>query len=156
MRLYEIASEIAAICDGEELPPDLEARLDSLAVDLDAKADACCRLIRENESEAKRFKDEAERLADIADGLASRATRLKAYVHQCLVLAGMRKLDTELFRLSICKNSRPSIRCEGEIPEPYQRMVVSLDSQRAYEDWKNGVPLPAEIEVAQGEHLRIK
>lgn len=158
MKLYAIASDIAAICDTEELSPDVEKQLDALALSLESKVDGCCRLMREWQTEAERFTIEASRLSLIAAELSGRTARLREYVQRCLDLAGVTKLETELFRLSIVKNSRPSIRVrEGDpIPAEYLRITESLDGAAAYESWKAGEELPPSLIVEQGSHMRIR
>ena len=69
------------------------------------------------------------------------------------------RIETDLFKLTVCKNSRPTIRWEGpmdELPFEYQRIKVEVDLDRAAKDLKAGVWLPSQFNVVEGTHLRIK
>ncbi len=151
--LYAIANEIANITREEELPEDVEARLDDLALALPLKVDACCRLVREWESDADRFKAEAARLSKIAGSLASKATRLRDYVRECLEVAGIDRLDTELFKLRL-QASPPSARCEGDPHPAFQRVKVEWDRTAVIAAWREKLPLPEGVTIIVGRHLR--
>jgi hypothetical protein len=66
------------------------------------------------------------------------------------------KVETPLVVVRIQKNSRPAIRWPDTLPIPkdYQRVTVSLDGQKAYQDFKAGA-LPKGFIVEQGRNLRI-
>lgn len=151
--LYELCKELTFLTAEEELSPEVEAQLDALALALPEKVDNICRLIQEWRGQAVRFKDEAERLADIADKHAKQAERLKKYVRDCLLSAGMRTLDTEFFRLRI-QNNPPSADCGGEPTEEFSRVKVEWDKKAIVEAWKAGKPMPEGVLVTTGCHLR--
>jgi hypothetical protein len=160
--LYEIVDELAEalalIGDDGLMPDDLEARLDAIQLDLRAKADNVCRAVRIAESEAKTFATEAARLKEQADIAERRAAWLKKYLQECLARVGLKKLDTELFKLGVQANGRPSIRLAANAPIPpaFKRVREEFDSQAAYEAWKRGETLPADVVVEHGSHLRIR
>jgi hypothetical protein len=71
---------------------------------------------------------------------------------------GETKIETDLVRLRIQQNSRPSIQFFGPadlIPEPFKRVTVLLDSEKAYTEWKATGKLPDGFVVDRGVHLRI-
>lgn len=147
--LYEICSELAQVTAGEELSPDLETQLDALSLAFPVKVDGCCRLIQEWRGEATRFAAEAARLAEISDGYARRADSLKEYVRRCLDVAGLRTLDTELFRLRV-QNNPPSVDVVGDPPPQFMRVktVCEWDKKAAMAALKNGDSVPgAELRV---------
>jgi hypothetical protein len=161
--LYKIADALVSILarlDGEddgEIPPDMGAVLDGLVVDFAVKVDNICRYRAFLEGQSRMFDAEADRLIQLRDAAVKKAEWLKDYIKRCMEATGQPKLETELFRLSIVKNSRPSIRVKegATIPKEFQRVKVEFDGQAVYENWKANVPLPACIEVVQGKHLRI-
>jgi hypothetical protein len=165
MKLYEISDELRMIGlrlaegvdDDGEIPADLAADLDALTVAFESKIDGCCVLQAEMVAEAAAFKREADRLAKLAGAATRRADWLKAYMHRCLTIAGVKSVDANRFRVRIQLNSRPSIRlADGvEIPLQFRRTIIEFDSQAAYEAWKSQKPLPEEIRVDRGTHLRI-
>jgi hypothetical protein len=162
-KLYELAAEIESVlaaADAEtgELPPDLAERLDALGLSLETKADQCCRLIRQEQADATAYEQESRRLGDLARAAWNRADRVKAYVRDCLQRAGLKKLDTPLFKLTVAANGQPSVTLEdgAEIPRNYCRWTESLDKAKVVEDYKAGKPLPACVSVATGSHLRLR
>lgn len=155
MKLYQISDELERLLESEELTEADAARLDELGMALEEKAENICRLHASYAAEAKAYGDEAVRLSGKALGATKKAEWLKKYLQSCLERIGQKKLKTPLFSLSVCNNSRPSIRVEGEIPAEFQRVKIEFDSQKAYETWKATGELPAAITVEQGRHLRI-
>jgi hypothetical protein len=162
-KLYELAAEIEAVLaaadpDTGELPADLAERLDALGLSLETKADQCCRLVRQEQADATAYEQESRRLGDLAKAAWNRADRVKAYVRDCLQRAGLKKMQTELFQLTVCANGQPSVTLEdgAEIPRNYCRWTESLDKGAVIDAWKAGKPLPAGVSVATGSHLRLR
>lgn len=161
--LYQIADDLSAIIDrlidaGGVIDEDTEAALAALEGALEAKVERCALAVRSLEAAATAAKVEADRLADLAASRAKSATRLKEYVQQCMGMAECRKVETDLVRVSVVRNSRPSIRWTGDeaaIPDDLARVRREFDGQAAYLRHKAGDDLPAGVEVVQGEHLRI-
>ncbi len=163
MKLYEITDAILAALaesDDGELSPGAEDRLDDLQISLEAKADNVARFIQHQEADAARFKAEADRLAALANSAAAKARRLKDYLRNCLNVVGVKRLDTELFKLTVCRNGVPSVSLNGitpeELPSAYQRVKVEADSRKITEDWKAGVTLPDGVTCETGTHLRLR
>jgi hypothetical protein len=160
--LYELAEAIRGVLarlddiDGE-LPPGLSTDLDALQMAFEEKAENICRYRVGLCAAAEGIDAEIRRLTAMRDGHIRRAEWLKSYLFAAMQSLGLERLDTKLFKLWIQKNGRPTIECAGsDSPEGYQRVVVSFDGEKAYEDWKAGKPLPPEIVVREGYHLRIK
>ena len=162
MHLYEIADEWRVIdqaiddMDGE-ITPEIEARMDELAEALPETVDAIAKLIRERTAAAAVYAAEAKRLADKAKACQSTVERLKAYLHHHLEAIGLDGVNGTLFKVSIVKNSRPSIKWPGRpesIPDAFRRVSVDLDGPAAYAAWKSGT-LPDGFDVAHGSHPRI-
>ncbi len=163
-KLYEISSEIeailAAVDENGELPADLSDRLDALGLSLESKADQVCRLVRQDQADAIALECESKRLGDLAKAAWGRADRWKQYVKDCLDRAGVKRLDTELFRLVVVRNSQPSVRVNippEELPTQYQRVRVEADSRALVEAWKaHPLVMPAGVTVEVGSHVRIR
>lgn len=160
--LYEIAEAIRGVLvrlddtDGE-LPPGLATDLDALQLALEEKAENICRYRVGLCAAAEGIDAEIRRLTAMRDGCTRRAEWLRSYLFDAMQSLGLERMDTKLFKLWIQKNGRPTIECAGvDCPEGYQRVVVSFDAEKAYEDWKAGKPLPPGIVVREGYHLRIK
>lgn len=151
--LYEIASQFAFLTGDGEIPIDVEAQIDALGMSMEAKVDAICRIIQERRAEAAKFKHEAERLSEIADRATVAADRLKRYVRDSMQMAGLKTLETELFRLRLQANP-PSADCVGDPPAEFSRVKVEWDKKAVIEAHKAGLPLPSGAAVTQGVSLR--
>lgn len=167
--LYEIADSIreaiARTDDiGGEITPDIEQFLDSLSIELAAKADKLCKLKFELQGDAAKFTSEIERLTAVRDTLLNRAKWIHNYLHRCMMAAGETKVMTSsgLFKLAIARNGTPSIElADGAdidaIPAHFRRtkVEIALDKLALRDAWKRGEELPAGVVVKEGSHLKI-
>ncbi len=163
MRLYEVPTELATVqalideCDGE-LPPELEARLDAIVCDMEFKVTAICKLRAEYAGEADAAMAESKRLHELASGRMRNADRMKKYLLDTLQAAGIKKLDYPLFKLSVCKNSRPTTEVTApvdELPLVLVKVVKMADTQKAYDLFKTTGVVPPGFRFTEGVHLRI-
>ena len=162
--LYELSTELALINDeiigaDGELTPDLEARLDSVALDFRAKSQgiakwtldiACVETVIETEiARLQRKKRVAENLR----------TRLKAYIKGCMEQADVQKIESPTINLRIQKNT-PSVDiiAEDQIPAKFIRItqVTELDKAGMLTALKNGEDVPGARLVTERTHLRIR
>lgn len=162
--LYELTDQLAMLLgmlddsDGE-VDEAMENEMDAVGDDINAKVDGIVRVITELKHNAQALEAEAKRLSDRADKKYKAVDRLKEYVKRCIAKAGIRKVTTEYWTVSINKNSRPSIKWSGEpweAPEEFQRQKIEIDGDAAYEKFKATGELPAGFVVNHGEHLGIK
>jgi hypothetical protein len=156
--LEEIGALLAEA--GGELTPDLEARLDAVEGEFLAKVERVALYIRECERMAEGAKVEKDRLARIQKANESTADGLKRYLLAHLERHGRDKVDT--YRARVRRSpSPPSYRWAGDtyeaIPEPFRRTRVthSLNVDAVKEAIMEGAPLPPEIMVVPGHHIRI-
>lgn len=163
-KLYELPaiwSHIQlAINDADgEMSPKFETDLDQLQTDLEGKTRGICSLAVQMDAEADACLTEAVRLQAMARARQNTARRLRDYLLNVLQAMDVQRLDAGTFKVSVCNNSRPSISFDRdllELPAEYIRFTPSLDTQKAYEDWKAGNQLPEGFSVRQGQHLRIR
>lgn len=171
MRLYEITDELREIEHQliesfGELTPEIEARLEKLQGARKEKVQNICRLVQNLQRTAEAAIAEASRLGELAKARKAGADRLKNYLRQEMVQLGEQRYETDLFRVSRCKNSRPSITPmdPNDPPAVWTRVRVEFDGTKAYQDLKDQGILPDEVGrfelegviVNRGEHLRIK
>jgi hypothetical protein len=163
LHLYELPAafdkidhEIESL--GGELPLGLEEELDALELNLESKAEGVAALIREAESEAQAYKVEIERLRSLYRAAENRGNGLREYLRSTMTALNRTKLATPRFKLSVQRNSVPTIRWPGEpetIPAELKRVRVELDGQAAIEAYRLG-SLPEGFDVHVGTHLRIR
>jgi hypothetical protein len=162
MKLYELSNEVLFLLDAlsvdGELSPEAEERLDALHTALEDKADAIACVVRELEADAAGYAVEAKRFGALAAATTRQAERLKAYLKTTLERLGIVKLKTPRFVLSVQKNATPCVRLAdgAAVPAGYERTRIELDGAKILADYHAGRPLPADVTVEHGTHLRMR
>jgi hypothetical protein len=165
MKLYEIDNAILQMLslsdETGELPEGFDAELDALDMDRKQKLDNICRVIRHHEARGVAIQAEIDRLKSAKESEDRTVKSLKDYCKLSMNAMGEAKIETDLFKLSICGNSgNPPVKidCEPEqLPKEFQRVTVAADVARLLAVWKEGRSLPEGVEVGErGTHLRIK
>lgn len=161
--------------EGEgELTPELEALLAEWNEKADEKIERVALYVRELLSKASAVKEEAQRLAAMQKRHEKAAESLKGYLLRQMETLQKPKVNGLLCTVAIQANSQPSVTCElsaaelgqhylGCMPDsPIQQFVKevpvtwTLDRASILDAWKSGEPMPAEIVVEKGSHLRIR
>ena len=164
LKLYEIIGELQSIeealidADGE-LTPELEAQLNAVEGDFHEKAENIAKFITVLMRRADMVEAEMMRLSALKQSRRNAAAGLKVYLLKWMQAISRPTIETPLFKIWIQKNSRPSIKYDGDVhalPIKLQKVTTTFDSQAAYEMWKAEEVLPAEIQVDRGHHLRIR
>ena len=172
MKLYEITDDLIQIDvlleeSGGDLTPEIEARLEALREEFPRKVENILKLRVEMRAQADAANDEAKRLLAIAESRGNASRRLLEYIERNMRKLGAKRVNTDLFRLAICKNGSVSIRPKDPacIPDDFKRIPpAEFDYRKALEFLKDSGKLPAdpgmvEIEglvVERGEHLRVQ
>lgn len=169
MTLYDIAGEILDIQRAlEEADPELaahaiEAYLRDNAGTLEQKVDGYCALIRNMETLAETRAAEAKRMQELAKADAAKAERLKAtllwFLHE---VAGLNKLDTARFRVSVAANGgKPPMVVPDDPtawPAPFvrERVIKELDKEALRQALERGEVVEGCALAERGHHLRIR
>jgi hypothetical protein len=106
--LYVITNEYraaAAQLADLDLPPEVvEDTLESLTGDIEAKAQSVAFVARNCEALAGQIKDAEKQMADRRKALEGRAARLRDYMLGCLSVAGIKKIEGPMLKISIRDN----------------------------------------------------
>lgn len=166
--LYELTQEMKALdelLESAENPDDpaiFDAIQRALALqdEREIKVDNYCCLIAELNARAAVRKAEADRLAENARRQEAKVKALKLRLMESLNTLGIKKLETERFTVSVANNGGalplivdPDL---AEIPEPFQKITVSLDNEKVRAELAAGNELPFAKLGERGQHLRIK
>ena len=125
MNLYDIADNIRALAElTDQEGTDFDEQtiadtLEALEGDLTHKADQIGKLVKMLSRQADMCELEAKRLGDRSDKLRKRAESVTAYLHACMNVAGVKKVENSLFNIAIRK-----------IPD-----VVELDEELLPKRW---------------------
>lgn len=163
-RLYDLTAQYATLfdsimdsaVDGEILPEFADA-LAALEDDIKHKLAGCCMVIADLEAHGAACEQEAKRLAKRAASVTAHVKGLKTYMKDCLERADLVKLDTGLFRVSVCNNSQPSVSIVDldAVPHKFDKVPAREVSLSAIaEAVGKGEDVPG-AEVTRGKHLRI-
>lgn len=157
-RLFEDSAD-----ETGEVPPEAAAELDAwlaeLMHDRDRKLDNYGALIREYELRAAARKEEMERLAMRVKVDENRVKFLKQRLREFLDAHNTPKIETRRYKFS-CRNNgglQPMELPENPevLPEEYQKVVVSADTEKIREALKANTDVPFCRLLPRGRHLRI-
>lgn len=163
MNLYNLTGELLELQDMlEEAIEDEQMLIDTLEAvqgEYEFKLESYCKVIRNLYAKAGNFKVEARRLADKGKVLENNIARLKKAMFDSMKLTDTKRVDGELFTISIQKNGGklPVIVDvpEEELPEELVKVQKSADLEAIRKLLENG-----DSELAhfgeRGESLRIK
>lgn len=157
--LYEIKGAYLDVYNLDEVDEDTWFdTLESIEGELEDKADAYARLIKEFEYESAKFKAEAKRLADRQRVFDNRVKRMKERLYQTMTEMDIKEIPNDLFKIKIQANGgvAPLVIKEGaEIPAEYQIVRTDINNDAIREALKT-----QELDFAylgeRGSHLVIK
>ncbi len=140
---------------GEYIPPSDEALEEFFHLsDLNlAKAAAVAHIIHNAEADSKQFHK-----AMLA--CSGTVKRLKEYVLSCLNILGMKSIGEHPFSLNV-QASPVSVDVPDGLDlstweDKFKRVKVEPNKVAILAAWKAGEPIPANVEIVEGEHIRIR
>lgn len=162
--LYTLGTSYVAVMDalleaGGEVTDETHAALNAIEDQFEAKVERVALAIRIMDAEVQAVDSEIKRLADLKARRVRAQEGLKGYLLFWLRETDTQKVEGEIIKVRRQKNSRPSIRYEGnlsDLPESLVRTIRSFHGDAAYEAWKaDPNSLPESVMVERGEHVRI-
>lgn len=139
-----------------ELIPDT---IESLEATFEQKAQYSLAMVNELLAFAKVCKEEEQRLNDRRKSLEHKANRIKEYVKNQMIIAGINKLDYPLFRTYL-QNDPPKVNVidESQIPNEWwvEKVERNVDKLRLIEYYKETQQQIPGCTIEQGVSLRIK
>lgn len=175
MQLYELAAQYQALLEAaDEGEGAFTTALDQLGGELAAKAVSVAKVIKTLEAEADVYTAEMKRLQDHVLALGNSATRLKGYLRDNMVAAGLTHIQGDVVDLRI-QEGPPAVSVINEalldavwkrarltlplaqVPEELVGLATVEVDKRAILDFvKAGNPDPAGTVVARSSYLRIR
>lgn len=164
--LYEIASEIRQLAEEIEnndgvLTDDLEARLDQLPMDFQAKGLNVGLWIRNIKADREKIKEEVDRLKVKMKSAEANEQRARDYLLHCMLGAGVEKIKHPVFTASVCAG-KEKIDDEIDIiqlPAEYKEIVttVNVKKKEILDHYKeHGEVLPG-VKIVKGDpYLTIR
>lgn len=161
MKLYDLTSAVNQVWDlvnNDDMDLEvLEDTLQSLEEEIEKKAEGIAHIMRQLEAEADYIKAEEKRLKERRDAVENRKNRLKKYLEEQLVFAGMDKVKTPTVTVYLQANPKSlDIESESCIPDNYFRIKKEVDKKALLESMtKWGLDIPG-VSIKQGRSLRIR
>jgi hypothetical protein len=164
LTLYEIAQEYRSDLEKlAELDLDdatLTDTLDGMGGELEVKAQSVACFIRNLEAAAAQIKEAEAAMAARRKAMENRAARIKDYLLASMMVAGVQKIECQLFRMSVRDNPAAVEVFQPElIPEQYMRKPepppATPDKAAIKDALKDGIDVPG-CKLTVGQRLDIR
>ena len=119
MKLYEITDALLQVEDLLEAGEDVQDTIDALQLSLEDKIEGLAKVIRNFEASAEAKKNEAKRLKEQAEKDQANADRLKDWIKLNLIRLGKKKVETDLFKITVTKPREKVEVDETRLPDDY-------------------------------------
>lgn len=119
MKLYEITDALIQVEDLLEAGEDVQDTIDALQLSLEDKIEGLVKVIRNFEASAEAKKNEAKRLKEQAEKDQANADRLKDWIKLNLIRLGKKKVETDLFKVTVTKPREKIEVDETRLPDDY-------------------------------------
>lgn len=167
--LFNITEDMLALerilheAGGDISDPDVEAAVngwfDELQGDLETKVENYCSLIRDIDIRAANRKREEERIRGLRQVDENMVKSLKSRMQQALDFIGVKRVNTDLFRVTVANNGgkKPLVLDESGIPPEYitVRQIEEPNKDLIRQQLEKGTDLPFAALKERGRSLRI-
>jgi hypothetical protein len=133
MNLYEITHEaqyLAALLETEELTPELEELLVINQEQLQAKAGNYAKVIANIQGDSDAIDAEIKRLKAMKDSKDRAVTRLKDAVKNAMMVSGIEKIESSLFKLSLRRSESVEVEVPEALPIDWQVKKVTITADK--------------------------
>ncbi|MBU9534602.1 siphovirus Gp157 family protein [Burkholderia multivorans] len=164
LTLYALAGEYKEAADKlAEMDLDeqtISDTLESLSGDLEAKATNTIMLVRNLEATAEQIKTAEKAMAERRKVFEARAARIRQYVMDTMIFAGIQKIECPLFKIAI-RDNPPSVVIDDEKQIPQAYLTDPLPPPRAPDKKliaqaiKDGHEVPG-AHLERGQRLEVK
>lgn len=162
----DILDEFLLETDGEETK-EISALWEQLEGQIDQKAERWALWIVDRAGDAKKLKEEEQRLAARRKTIENAVERSKAQLLYQLQRVGKTKVNGLLVTIGV-QNNPPAVKCaveplavfEGPQGDLFatrtEHVDYALNREAVLAAWKTNQPLPEGITVEVGQHVRIR
>ena len=133
MNLYEITHEaqyLAALLETEELTPELEELLVINQEQLQAKAGNYAKVIANIQGDSDAIDAEIKRLKAMKESKDRAVTRLKDAVKNAMMVSGIDKIESPLFKLSLRRSEAVEVEVPEALPIDWQVKKVTITADK--------------------------
>ena len=141
----------------------IQNSLEGIECEIEIKAEGYAKILKELEGQAETVRKEISRLDDKYGKIVANMDRLKTNLKIAMNETGKKKIQTDLFTISVCKNGgKIPLIIDGvdinEVPEKYKEMqkIEKLNTDAIREDLEKGIDVGFARFGERRESLRIK
>lgn len=162
--LYVLADEFRAAAEqlaDLDLPAEVVAdTLESLSGDLEVKANNVAAFMRNLEATAEQIKAAEAQMATRRKAIEARAASLRGYLLRCMQTAGISKIESPHFRLTVRDNpAAVDVFDEQQVLQQYWRQpeppAPTIDKKAIAEAVKAGADVPG-ARIVRGHRLEVR
>lgn len=163
MKLYELTGEYIQLMQmledaSAEDEAEIAAAMEAVAGDIEEKADAYARMMKNLLGDIDALEQEEKRLKTRRMALENRVDRLKAAIQNAMELTGTKKLKTSIGNWSIQKN--PLSVSEVDVEKVPARFLIEqppkVDRRAILEEFKQTGEILDGVTITQGESVRFR
>lgn len=129
---------------GGELTPEIEALLESVGQDLQAKTDGYCFFMERLDAQAEYWKTKADAFAKVSKSCKSLKERLNDRIKEAMKQMGLDEIQGTDMRFKLTASAPKLVVDDALLPKDYLMAVTEYvpDKERIKEDLKNKCEIP--------------
>ena len=160
MNLFELTENyvkfFTMLEEADEITEELEEMANNLNIAIEEKSDNYVKMIKNLDADVEAFKNVEKQFNKKRKTAENKIAWLKKNLQASMEQTGRKKVETELFTISIQKNT-PSldITSEDNIGDEYYKVERTLNKKELLSDIKEGLIVDG-VGIKQTESLRIR
>ncbi|MDU5922959.1 MAG: siphovirus Gp157 family protein [Finegoldia magna] len=160
MNLFELTENYVKFFtefeNADEVTEEMQEMADNLNVEIEEKCDNYAKMIRNLEADVEAFKNQEKIFNKKRKTAENKIAWLKKNLQSSMEQTGRKKVKTELFTISIQKNTPAlDITSEENIGDEYYKIERTLNKRDLLNDIKEGLIIDG-VGIKQSESLRIR
>lgn len=160
MNLFELTENyvkfFTMLEEADEITEELEEMANNLNIAIEEKSDNYVKMIKNLDADVEAFKNQEKIFNKKRKTAKNKIAWLKKNLQASMELQGRKKVETELFTISIQKNTPAlDITSEDNIGDEYYKVERTLNKKDLLKDIKEGLIIDG-VGIKQTESLRIR
>lgn len=160
MNLFELTENyvkfFTMLEEADEITEELEEMANNLNIAIEEKSDNYVKMIKNLDADVEAFKNQEKIFNKKRKTAENKIAWLKKNLQSSMELQGRKRVETELFTISIQKNTPAlDITSEDNIGDEYYKIERTLNKKDLLKDIKEGLIIDG-VGIKQSESLRIR
>lgn len=160
MNLFELTENyvkfFTMLEEADEITEELEEMANNLNIAIEEKSDNYVKMIKNLDADVEAFKNVEKQFNKKRKTAENKIAWLKKNLQSSMELQGRKRVETELFTISIQKNTPAlDITSEDNIGDEYYKVERTLNKKDLLKDIKEGLIIDG-VGIKQSESLRIR